>query len=860
MYREIDSAVIAPDLAHGDLILAPGEDNTIQGWRITLRGALECKGHTLKIIADTIIFEEGSSIDASGDAGTPLIPKPLTPAALAQNGTPGLPGPNGSDGGNVTLIAQNITGLVDVDVTGGMGGKGQAGGDGSTYHYINARTDAAGGRAGAAGPPGLSGAGGSVKITSNSSDSFTHNIKFEGGEPCPPAEAGFDGGYYERSFYQDTTPPSWSLGRFIAPRQGPQGAPGVKGVVGHFAFNAVQSTSDLASQYSIGQYRKVLAVAESQFINDDVDQAIPRLAWLSSFAGVGGVDSPALDATAGKSLFEDDILLGMPEDGASIQRRAEILGRQIVHGNGYFGLVRNFVPLYGIDAILTSLNTLFDLSIQSESVLVPTVLDPAAYQANMATLRQQAIDLSTALITTLRTNVEVYATQATFLEALTDSLIIDCNSQLAKVLLFQSIFNEAVAEATDPTCSLDEIAKVVGCIIAVVSAVYTAGASVVAATSAFADGAVTLFEGVEIGAGLVTVVEPIYKKFVAAEGDVTDVIQKYNALRDALAADAGPDAGRIVMAQKDFENLHADFDAKVDAAPVDQSYKDDFKNAVHMYVQLILWRNQKIAEYDAAILKIIELDSEIKIQKANKDDLQDLQAVTADPEGVKYASAVKQILAKNRSSLRFLVWLEKRALGCWELADLTPDYLKTECEILTGNSAASLLVSHNQLALNFASQQFSGGIPFAMNPAQTVAISLSRADQATLASDGQFSFEITPEQFPANLAAIYVTSVTVEFLGLNHFVGKLTHSGRQLFLRPSGDERVYSTVRIDIPLQLSGSPVEISLTGAVDGDDKYKVISPFTIWTLRSSAGATAALANLTEVKLTFRGRCVARL
>ena len=119
-------------------VLAPSQkDFAVYADVINITGPLVNRGRNVQFIARQIIFNEAlnASIDTSGIAGH--IQFPGLPA-----GGNGNNGGSGSDGGNVTLVADEITGPVNITAHGGDGQAGQ---------------NAAAGKNGANGQPGETG-------------------------------------------------------------------------------------------------------------------------------------------------------------------------------------------------------------------------------------------------------------------------------------------------------------------------------------------------------------------------------------------------------------------------------------------------------------------------------------------------------------------------------------------------------------------------------------------------------------------------------------------------------------------------------------------------------------------------------
>lgn len=183
---------------------------------VNVTGIVSTSGHDLEIVCRSILFGDGSKIDASGIDGTPSFApgiKAVTAGDFGARGQDGQDGGNGSSAGNITITCMTVVGIPVIIANGGAAGRGQDGGDGRNGRPGSNGEDCSaldggnfpeksigknGGNGGDVGLPGRSGkpgAGGNftLQFVEDHSQNLVQNISIAGGKPSQPAQSGKPG-------------------------------------------------------------------------------------------------------------------------------------------------------------------------------------------------------------------------------------------------------------------------------------------------------------------------------------------------------------------------------------------------------------------------------------------------------------------------------------------------------------------------------------------------------------------------------------------------------------------------------------------------------------------------------------------
>lgn len=536
-----------------------------------------------------------------------------------------------------------------------------------------------------------------------------------------------------------------------------------------------------------------------------------------------------------------------------IARRASLLLSQILHGFGYYGQPRNYVPLLNYRYFKDELRPIIQDAVNSEAAF-DCLITKAEQSLTDDQAFQGAAQRIADTISGLRSQKEGAIDQANALVDVIVQLGLEVREQKERLLAAQDRFNKAVEFATDNGCGPREMLDIIAVVITVVAAVYTGGTSLYATGALIASKGFELYETVNVKdqntqqMKETTEFNPVYKQLDTAQGEIKDVVAKYNKMKALLRAD--PDSSRVVLPKDEFDHLASDIESKIDRAPIPQEIKEDFKLQTHKYVDLVQARNNKILERDGCVLKVHDLDQQIQEGQLHRNHVEDLRARAAIPEKNEYAAFLRANREALRRYMRRLIWEEIRALALWQMQPIDA-FSETRLE---GLKAVDLMNTHDQLSAQFlitAASLPSGRQ--SIDPKIRITKEISRADAQQFARTGRFSFSIglNDEGFEPFMKEITVTSVIVEVIGVVGFSGQLEHSGRQLFRRTSGDLLEFASYPLAVGLQTSPVPLPVELGGS---SGNYIGVSPCSQWILTYTGRTSATLVNAKEIQLAFGG------
>ena len=301
LVQEFDHVAISSNGGAGTAKLSGERPNVIRAYQIIVRGENKCFEQDVTLVANIIIFEEGSIIDTTGGDGSSPLPKPKTPEEPGDDNK--VESANGNDGhpaGNITIIAQTIKGTVNLRGNGGKGGKAQDGGDGADAQKVGFLTKSSksyrnkddsvvspGGDGAPPGMPGKSANGASVTISVISNEGYRLKTEIRGGGGVEPALAGSTGlGYVQRpagdraDFPRGRIPiVTYTIDR----KPGGMGKGGNPGNDGKADVRVID-TKTLAQHCTGNMLRKIQAEGEQDYINDNVSEALPRFNWVAEIA------------------------------------------------------------------------------------------------------------------------------------------------------------------------------------------------------------------------------------------------------------------------------------------------------------------------------------------------------------------------------------------------------------------------------------------------------------------------------------------------------------------------------------------------------------------------------------------------
>ncbi len=254
--------------------------------------------------------------------------------------------------------------------------------------------------------------------------------------------------------------------------------------------------------------------------------------------------------------------------------RADTLLQQLKNGYGYYGQPRNWVTLWSRVQISNAIDQILkNDQIVADSITALTCATDALI-ANARTY-DDAIAAAQQVQSRIMNTIDENRNKATALLKFVSDLATDIAAQKQIVDNAEAQFDQAVMMAASGGCGLTQVLAVVAAVIAVASAVYTAGTSVVAAYSAIGSLATTGIKAAsDASSALANLkaaydqLKPIVSKVETAINDANDIKAKYDKLQLALSADA--DSARVVVEQASFDKLSADrldtFDKSINGA------------------------------------------------------------------------------------------------------------------------------------------------------------------------------------------------------------------------------------------------------------------------------------------------------
>ena len=341
-------------------------------------------------------------------------------------------------------------------------------------------------------------------------------------------------------------------------------------------------------------------------------------------------------------------------------------------GYGYYGMPRNWVTLYSFDTLQRSLEEILKNAVLVDQRIEKMMCTAASSMQNVANYSNTISDAK-GLQTQIQQNIIQYNNSAIDLLTVIKNLEDAIAAQKIVVDADQAAFNQAVLDASagPGPCGFKQALAVATAVVAVVSAVYTAGASLVAAYAAVGTLVTTGITSVSVGASAFDQlknayeqVKPIVSKIETADANLEAIGQKYQQLETLLRQN--PNSARVAVQQDGYDTLSAqklaDFDRTVDGAPVNDSIKASFKQAVHRYVELIQTHNKKIYEHDAFIVRIQEAARDYCERELEIGQVATIQAKYVNnnvlPDQVEYLDTLQRIRTAQLNLMRRLVGRE----------------------------------------------------------------------------------------------------------------------------------------------------------------------------------------------------------
>ena len=542
---------------------------------------------------------------------------------------------------------------------------------------------------------------------------------------------------------------------------------------------------------------------------------------------------------------------GLPDEAAEIFRpltaRSRVLVVQLSQGLNYLGQPSDFVTRYEVAAFASALQNLFAVNGRAENA-----------RAGFRRERTIREDRNTHFDNQIKASLELQSQHETELRLVAETIrdntaaIQTLNTEVDKqadvVVTLHDTFDEACKNFSQGGCDLAGMVKALTTFIAVASAIYTGGASLVAAVGtglAGVRGAIgaaggasdpaSFIDGVRKGYdSVVKVVDTVgteWPQMQAAFGKYRDLVTAPGS-NVKLVADAGALAAQLER-----------FEAEVDRARAPEDARAAFKEGVRRYYALVQTRNNKLLETDALLLRQGALRAQIELRKEEQGKLGSLKAANRNPEADAYVQMLDAMSTALLEQMRILVWQEARALWLWSLSP------PPAAARLDGITFADLAFAHNLIVSEFTLRESLAPGAAESFTNHRVSFPLAAASIAGLRKDSKLALVVSRRHFPQEWYGIYVTKVDVVLNGDQTFTATLTHPGRGQFEGAErGDLQVFSMK----PRTSSVGHDRTADLGAQDG--KYVGLSPYTAWLL-AFTGSLPSFESITNVQLVFQGK-----
>ena len=533
--------------------------------------------------------------------------------------------------------------------------------------------------------------------------------------------------------------------------------------------------------------------------------------------------TPASESVAGE-MDDADEWIGM-------HRRAAALLDQLGHGLDYYANPRNHVPIVALEYYSEHLTGMLALAATIEKSY-------RDYTAAEGDIHKQGVAFEDALngaeesLAKLREACAETVVKKRELQKAINELTQDQQDQERALVDFRDAFNDAVQRMIEEKGEV-EFLKLLTSVIAVsASAVSVVGA--VGAVGSLEEGA--------------TVANYITKIAAVSKG-LQDLVGKWNGIKSIVTQET-PDAGKLVMAQEDFDEAIKPLLDLPEAA--------EYRNQVHDYLDIIQARNDKVLEFNGVYAVGAQLDGEVLQKQKAIARIKGDWAAKQDPSLSANRTFMQGVYQDTKSWLLTDLYFENQALNYWSL-EMNPFEVGDD-------SVAELASFHTRIEQNML--DFMKGNVTPLQPFENLKVTIdsqSRPQQFdAFRKTGRITFAASPnEPDSLGLAVVMATGFSVRMDGVktsnNSLYTILRHSGRSQFLDQSGKSITFvHEVRMAFyKAQVDDGTYQAG--GSLGGDDgKYIGVSPFTAWNLHLPRNDNPGLdlSAVDSITLTFKGRC----
>lgn len=822
---------------------------------VFVEGVVRAPSRDLTIAARKVVFRDGAQIDTSGEAGvdrSDTAPQGVTPG---DKGGDGQKGASGAPGGNVSIFASQVQGVMNIVANGGAGAQGQQGGAGAqgatglqgspASSKNDAGKGAPGGRGGTAGSGGQGGDGGvagkifCILSASPQTDPQFSALGGRGGDPGVPGRVGAPGlgGNPGQPCYKQRVPKSPEN---PAPRWeeycGPQASQGDSGPAGNPAPQVNGRGIDqppVAPEVQIGDMAKIYARfpitaltmslyrCELDILNGTTDEIQDRLGWISACAAADGSGNSFYEERK-KRLSADEVGQPSKDELQSIAGQSALMATNVSLGLDVFGHAPQYISDLNPDFLKSQSREWVDIATSVEDAYF-SLLDKgqnAKVQADKLNAARSRVDDA------IKAADLTIAKNETAINALGDNILALASQALDLQLQIERADQEFRRDVANKRgCEFKEMVSFVMGVITVAAAIYTGyGAFTGAMAAANAASSASSAGGV---AGVINDLK-ILKKSFSDSGLVSaykEMQQGYAEVKDALKQDST----KIVVSLEAFEAQLKDF--------MDLDSAKKYRDLMRQLAAVAQSKNAKQLE----LTQLVHQNDMERLQKISRklesDRIGRMVASSQNPAMTECIVFLGRFLEQAKRSILRVTDLQRRGIGYLTCTPITLTYRTSR--------VAELNAIQSQLG-----DAWVRGLEEQTGSRQEMksVLELTRASYPevfkALEKENRAAFAIPVDHPAFNVAGTaFMRSSWVDLSipklpsTVKTIVCRLTHSGVSLVKNKSGQVFTYLHSSRGTNLvydRKSGSEWEsrVVQAGNLRGEDYYIQLSPFATWIL----------------------------
>ena len=881
------------DFTLSNTTVGAGKDIAIVADTITVVGQVTLSAKNIFLFARQLTFQPGSSIDTSGPDGVNYLLK-------ARDGqSPGDPGQDGDlkageaqnqsaggKGGNISVFANSILGLVQLRANGGNGGKGQKGGNGlqgaqgpvgqHASRFNPPGNGGIGGQGGHAGMGGIGGQGGNtgqIKLNVLNTGYQVGYIEAKQGRPGGPGDPGDPG---NGGIGGDPGNPTYSVPPHPGPRgdggggggqasygpalRGPNGPKGADASPQHGIASpgtVLKPIVDGSSAEAIGkwaslpQLRMLFQSAELSFLNGEMGALAGQLTWIVQLASV---------ENAGDSFFsmrsswngQGMIRAASEQEWKAVARSSGVMFNRYRSGLNAFGYAPQQVSQLSFEFISKQTKQFLDNADSVEKCYLQYLSNKTDLQNRRTTLAN-AVSQLTGDVAGLKNQAINQGKLADQIQSEIAPLVATLDHLQNELLAAQSAFEAAVQ--AKGACNFVDIIKFAAGVISIACGVY---AGAIAIADAFEDANDELDESDNF-IDSVKVLAGTFKDS-GVEKDFTEMQQGYKNLQDVMSSKQKENA-KLVVSLESFEKQLQPF---LDL-PAAQKYRDLLRS----FVDITKSKNDKQVAYTQAIIQ-----SQSSSSQADKLSVESAQttitlAQASNPALDDEVQFLSSYLQTSKSWILEMIDLKRRALMYKTLLS-TPinlnyrDVKVVDLRTLSDKIDKEWVNALNQLPSAGQAQPFQAVFNLVLDGITNLRSVLSKKNEVI------FSIPIDYSSFNrGGTCFVSLTSVSLDLSGIksktNRFTAQLEHQGSSAFVNGDGAPMNFLHLPRLVNLEydfISGKWVEgeQSTTDNLGQSDRYYILlSPFASWRLTVKSDTDVDWSSVKSLNFCFTGTSIPR-